>query len=251
MKNSVSFFLSCISIIGGLFLLFVVLPAYFKTSVFCQFSDFFSIDRIEIERIGDATLLTFFRFLVSIVLGYLIGIVLSLPCIYSSFLDSILSPWYNIFRITPTIVWIPVLMNLKIIGSNAIIPIILGTIFSSLYVSFFICKVVRDIPDEEKMAMKAMKVDFYWKIWNCYFPRIIVSSVASLKLGGSVAFILVIVGESLLSLDTGLGHLLDSYQGTLNRPAFWMTAIIISLLALMIFSFCNLLNNLTRTNEKR
>jgi ABC-type nitrate/sulfonate/bicarbonate transport system permease component len=79
----------------------------------------------------------------------------------------------------------------------------------------------------------------------------LVSSVSSLKFGGSIAFILVIVGESLVSVEKSLGYLLSSYQNVMvmARPQFWLTTIIISVLALIIFFMCSFLNKLTRTNE--
>jgi len=228
---------------------FVIFP-YFGNSVFSSVSDMLSINETELNRIICGMLYTFYRFSFAIIIGYILGIILSLPCLVSEIIDSILSPWYTILRITPTIVWIPILLSIPYSALRIEhIPIILGVIFSSLYVSMHIIRVVRNIPDEEKILMKAMKVGFIWKWKNCYIPRIWVSSVSSLKLGGSIAFILVIVSESLISVNPSLGFLLVSYQTVMQYPTFWLTTIIISILALIIFSLCDLLNKLIGTNE--
>lgn len=239
------------SLLLGIILLFVIFP-YFDISIFSSIKEMYSIDRKELSRIYVGMGYTFYRFLASILIGYILGIILSVPCLISEKINAALSTWYTILRVTPTIVWIPILFNLpKDVLESETIPIILGVLFSSLYVSMYIIKIVRDIPDEEKIAMKSMNVGFCWKWKNCYFPRILVSSVSSLKVGGSIAFILVIVGESLISVPKSLGFALMSYQSVLvmARPQFWLTTIIISGLALIIFSMCGLLNKLTRTNE--
>ena len=246
MRNSL---IQISSFVAGILLFFVIFP-YFGNSVFSSVSDILSINGREFDRIMESTVYTFYRFLAAIIIGYAFGIVLSLPCLISEIADSILSPWYTILRITPTIVWIPVLLTIpRSVMDMEYIPIVLGVVFSSLYVSMYIIKVVRNISDEEKIAMKAMKVNFTWKWKNCYLPRILVSSVSSLKFGGSIAFILVIVGESLISVTPSLGSALVSYQTVMEKPPFWLTTIIISVLALIIFSLCGLLNKLTRTNE--
>ena len=248
MKNSL---VQLCSFLFGIIFLFVILP-YFGSSIFPSIQEIFAIREKELSNIMEATGYTFYRFLSSILIGYIIGIILSIPCLISERINAVLSPWYTIFRITPTIVWIPILLALpKDVLGRETIPIVLGVLFSSLYVSMHIIKVVKDIPDEEKIAMKSMNVNFTWKWKNCYFPRILVSSVSSLKFGGSIAFILVIVGEALISAEKSLGYLLYSYQNVLvmAKPQFWLTTIIISVLALIIFYMCSLLNKLTRTNE--
>lgn len=239
------------SLLLGLVALFVIFP-YFGNKIFSSVFEMFSIGGKELGRIGECTVWTFYRFLVSILIGYIVGIVLSVPCLFSEKVGDALDPWYTIFRVTPTIVWIPLLLNLPsgMLGREAI-PIVLGILFSSLYTSMNVIKVVRGMPDEEKIVMETMKVNFWWKWKYCYFPRILVSSVSSLKIGGSVAFILVIVGESLVSVPESLGFLLASYQSVMvmAKPKFWLTAVIIAFLALVIFSLCNKLNELTRTKE--
>jgi ABC-type nitrate/sulfonate/bicarbonate transport system permease component len=240
-----------ISLLLGLLLLFVVIPMLGGRIISSLF-EMISIDSVELEKIVECTAYTFYRFLVSVLIGYIVGIILSVPCLVSEKVYDALDPWYMIFRVTPTIVWIPLLLNLPsgLLGRESI-PIVLGVLFSSLYTSMNVVKVVRSMPDEEKIVMKTMKVNFRWKWRNCYFPRIFVSSVTSLKIGGSVAFILVIVGESLVSVPKSLGFLLASYQSVMvmARPKFWLTTTIISFLALVIFSLCNKLNELTRTKE--
>lgn len=248
MKNNV---IGLSSLLLGIILLFVILP-YFGNSIFSSLKDICSIPTHELEKIREGMAYTFYRFIVSILIGYIVGIILSIPCLLSGKLEAVLTPWYTVVRITPTIVWIPLLFNLpNEVLQRETIPIILGVLFSSLYVSMHIIKVLKNIPDEEKIAMKTMNVNFQWKWNNCYFPRILVSSVSSLKIGGSIAFILVIVGESLVSVEKSLGFLLTSYQTVMliAKPQFWLTTIIISFLAIIIFSMCNLLNKLTRTNE--
>lgn len=239
------------SLLFGIILLFVIFP-YFDISVFSSIKEMYSVDGKELDRIGVGMVYTFYRFLVSIIIGYILGIVLSIPCLISEKINAALSTWYTILRVTPTIVWIPILFNLpKEVLESKTIPIILGVLFSSLYVSMYIIKIVRDIPDEEKIAMKSMNVGFRWKWKNCYFPRILVSSVSSLKMGGSIAFILVIVGESLISVPQSLGFALMSYQSILvvARAQFWLTTIIIAGLAIVIFKMCSFLSKLIRVDE--
>lgn len=240
-----------LSLFSGLILIFIILP-HLGVTIFSSYKEIISISANDIENIGESMVYTFYRFITSILIGYIIGVLISIPCLLSEKVDSFLSIWYTILRITPTIVWIPILFSLpKEVLNKDFIPIILGIIFSSLYVSMHIIKVVKDISDEEKIAMKSMKVDFMWKWKYCYYPRIVVSSVSSLKFGGSIAFILVIVGESLISVDRSLGFLLSSYQTyiTISKPQFWLVTIIISLLALIIFYMFSFLNKLTRTND--
>lgn len=248
MKNN---FIQLVSFLVGIIVLFIILPNW-GSSLFPSIQEMFSIREKELNNIIEGTAYTFYRFLSSILIGYSVGIMLSIPCLISEKINAFLSPWYTIFRITPTIVWIPIFLALpKDVLGRETIPIVLGILFSSLYVSMHIIKVVQNIPDEEKIAMKSMKVNFGWKWENCYFPRILVSSVSSLKFGGSIAFILVIVGEALISAEKSLGYLLYSYQNVMvmAKPQFWLTTIIISVLALIIFYMCSLLNKLTRTNE--
>lgn len=248
MKNS---FIQLGSFVFGIIILFVVLP-FFGSSIFPSIRELFLIQEKEFGNIIEGTVYTFYRFLSSILIGYIIGIILSIPCLFSDGINAALSPWYTILRITPTIVWIPILLAFpKEVLSRETIPIVLGVIFSALYVSMHIIKLVKDIPDEEKIAMKSMNVKFDWKWKNCYFPRILVSSVSSLKFGGSIAFILVIVGEALISAEKSLGYLLYSYQNVMvmAKPQFWLTTIIISILALIIFYMCGRLNKLIRTDE--
>jgi ABC-type nitrate/sulfonate/bicarbonate transport system permease component len=231
--------ISFVSSLFGIVLLFYILPKI-NNNAFTSLPEMLEIESGLRNDIFYAGLITFLRCIVSIILGYVTGVLLSIPFLISKTLGIILNPWYNILRIMPTIVWLPLLLIVKV--PTEYLPTILGIIFSSLFVSLNVTKELNEIPVEEKMEMKAMKRGKKWKLEYSYFPRIVVTSIDSLRLGGSVAFILVIVGESMLFAENSLGSLLSSFQATRSIPAFWLTTIIIAIIATIIFSICNLLN---------
>jgi len=59
---------------------------------------------------------------------------------------------------------------------------------------------------------------------------------AAMRLGGSVALILVVVGEAILQTEMSLGGLLVSFITTNALPALWATVIAIGSLALLVFA---------------
>jgi len=240
-----------LSIIIGLLLIFEIVPLLFPKSPFPTIhSILFELDNYNKGLIISGLGSTFIRFVSSTILGYLIGIILSIPTIISHKINLALSPWYNILRITPAIVWIPILLSFKSISSETI-PIIISIIFSSLYVVLSITESIKNIPKEEKISMKAMKVSKNWKLLNCYIPRIIASSISGIKIGGSIALILVVVGEAILYLKPSLGFLITSYQTSMERNGFWLTFIVLALLASISFFLLNSLDILIGVKNRK
>jgi len=252
MKNKLAvILLPVLSIISGLLLVFEIIPLLCPESSFpALHSIFMDLDKENKNLIVSGLGSTFIRFASSTILGYLIGIILSIPTIFSQKLDLTLSPWYNILRITPAIVWIPILFSFKSIPSSWI-PIIISTIFSSLYVVLSITETIKNIPDEEKISMKALKVSNNWKLLNCYVPRIIASSISGIKIGGSIALILVIVGEALLYQKPSLGFLITSYQTSMEKNGFWLTFIVLALLASISYFLLNSLDALIGIKNRK
>ena len=243
--------LPALSIIIGLLLIFEIVPLLFHKSPFPTLhSILFELDNHNKRLIISGLGATFIRFVSSTILGYFIGIILSIPTIISHKIELILSPWYNILRITPAIVWIPILLSFNSISSDSI-PIIISIIFSSLYVVLSITESIKNIPEEEKISMKAMKASNEWKLLNCYIPRIIVSSVSGIKIGGSIALILVVVGEALLYLKPSLGFLITSYQTSMEKNGFWLTFIVLALLASISFFLLNSLDVLIGVKNRK
>ena len=251
MKRLIIIFAPIISLIIGFGILFELIPILFPKSPLPSIhSIFIELDIYNKKLILSGLGSTFTRFISATVLGYLIGIILSIPTIISYRIELVISPWYNILRITPAIVWIPILLSFKSISSDSI-PIIISIIFSSLYVVLSITESIKNIPEEEKISMTALKVSNNWKLFNCFIPRIIASSISGIKIGGSIALILVIVGEALLYLKPSLGFLITSYQTSMEKNGFWLTFIVLALLASMSFFLLNSLEVLIGVKKRK
>ncbi|MBV5315246.1 MAG: ABC transporter permease subunit [Prolixibacteraceae bacterium] len=251
MKRHFILFIPLLSILVGFFVLFELIPIIFPNSLMpSMHSIFIELDSYNKNLILSGLGATFIRFISATVIGYLVGITLSIPSIISYKIDLAISPWYNILRITPAIVWIPILLSFNSIDSNSI-PIIISIIFSSLYVVLSISESIKNIPVEEKISMKAMKVSSKWQLYYCFIPRIIASSISGIKIGGSIALILVIVGEALLFLQPSLGYLITSYQTTMEKNGFWLTFIVLALLASVSFFLLNSLEVLFGLKTKK
>jgi ABC-type nitrate/sulfonate/bicarbonate transport system permease component len=232
-------YIPIISVICGFLIFFELAPLLFENSPFATFHEILTDLRKEDKvLILKGLYATFFRFVIATVLGYVIGIVLSIPMLISKTLGNLLNPWYTVLRITPAIVWIPILLSFRSLHTSQI-PIIISVIFASLYVHLYVNNALKEISEEELIYMKAIKASKKWKLLYCYMPRILYSSVYGIKIGGSIALILVVVGEALVSVEPSLGYLISSYQTTMEKNGFWLTFIVLALLAIIVFTILN------------
>lgn len=228
-------FVSLVSLILGFLVLFIVMPLVLKGGfplpgiwkIVGEVSK--SEQRINlINGLGG----TFIRFSASVIIGVLLGIFLGVAQKHSPVFDASLSYWLDIFRITPSIVWIS-LLYIFLIPAD-IIPIIISSFFTAFYIALAVEEAITTIPENELIYTYAQRKqsDFNWKVEYCYKPRIFASASSGMRTGGSIALILVIVSEAFVYTPNSLGRLLFSYQLTHAKELLWAVVFILAILAL-------------------
>lgn len=246
--------LSLLSLLGGFIILFIIGPLIFRSkfplpSLWNIISEI--INNSESADILPAIGLTFVHFIASLIIGIIGGLVLGIIQIQSPIANSIISPWITIFRITPAVVWISVLLIITFFPNGAI-SVTIGSIFTACYISLPVKQALANISEEEQTYIFAQKVnnDINWKVGYCYLPRIIVAVSSGIGLGGSISLIIVIVAEALSGQKGTLGFLLVNYQKMFNSELLWTVVILVAVLAIIFFSFFRSIEKLTGVMAK-
>lgn len=239
--------LTVCSIFCGVGLLFVVIPVALQEN--SPFPGLWAI-ACEVARsserrvIFDALGSTFIRFAASTVIGCALGILLGVMQTHSRSFNRTISPWLVILRVTPAIVWISVLFVIPF--PKNWIPVTVASLFSACYVSLPVQQALLSVSDSEHAYMIAQQVsrDWNWKMDYCYLPRILAATSTGVRVGGSIALVLVIVAEAITSRKDGMGYLLVNYQQTLEEELLWFIVILMAVLALLFFLLFNSLEKL-------
>lgn len=250
--------ISFVSITIGFLICFIIIPLISSNSPFPGIWNIFkqlnsdSSAKDILPALGE----TFIRFISAAIIGALFGIFVGIIQAQFKWIKAIVSPWTDIFRVTPAIVWISLFYALNFQPEDYLpffnIPFILGAFFSSLYVSIHVEESIRNISQEEITYMHAQGVfhNFNWKVEYCYLPRIIAALTTGMKIGGSISLILVIVAEALLSTQDSLGRLLVGFQTNRKVELLWVIIISLSFLSLSFFTLFNNLEKLIKGEKK-
>ena len=224
---------SIISIIVVSIINFVILPiCLHNKSPFPSIIDICNVySTHEGANITRDFLVTFIRSLISITLGILVGVIMGIIMIFSKKIYYIILPWHTILKITPAIIWIPALIFM--LGYSSV-PTALGVLYSSLFVSTAFYERFCELSVEEVTFHDAEKTKRWKKIRYCYLPTSIAGIAVGTKIGGSIALIIVVVGEAIV-MDGGLGHAIVSYLASYSHVNLWATILALSLLSIIYY----------------
>lgn len=194
------------------------------------------------KTVVEALELTFWRFGSAGVVGCIFGVLIGTLRAFLPTVRHLTNPWMDVSRITPAIVWIPVLFLFKIGSEN--IPFCLGALYASLYMSLDVEARLREISDDERTYLAAQNFTLYERFRFSYVSRLLAGLSSGARLGLSIALILVVVGEALVGVS-GLGQLITEYQQSLAVDELWLTIVMLSALALLSFYFATKLSELS------
>jgi len=224
-----------LSLLVGCVVLFGIVPAVAgPASPFPRIGDIVgAVTGEEGSRLASAFGNTLVRFMLSTVIGCGIGVFLGTAQAGLPWTRGVLSPWLDAMRVTPAIVWIPILLTFRHVSTGGI-PLVLGILYSALYVALHVESRVADISLDELTFIRAQRVGLWWKIKYCYLPRVVAGTATGLKVGGSIGLILVVVGEALVRVN-GTGNLVVGFMESYAQGPLWATIILLGALALSAF----------------
>ena len=222
-----------LSLLGGMVIIFVLSPLI-PNSPFVTIRELLSVIRSDsMNEIYSCLGATFIRFIAASVIGTFFGIIIGILQSISRPFSLASMQWLDILRVVPAIVWVPILIAGNL-GAN-LVPVFLGSIYAMVYVALHVTQNLSEIHLDEQTFLKGLGATREEKIEYSYLPRIISGTAAGARLGGSIALILVIVGENMTGIKHGLGSILSEYM-TANAVAHsWVVVLIIGSISIITF----------------
>ena len=226
-----------IGLLAGTLLVFALLPwVWPSNSMFPWITDVVRAAAGDyLFDLGNAIGLSFLRFVSALLIGLVMGVLIGVCAASFPRTRPFFAPWLTIARVTPAIVWLPVFYTVPCIASG-MIPSLLGVVFCSAYVAMEVERHLTTVHEDERTYLSGQKASLQFRMRYSYLPRLVAGIGAAMRLGGSVALILVVVGEAILQTEMSLGGLLVSFITTNALPALWATVIAIGSLALLVFA---------------
>lgn len=176
------------------------------------------------------------RYILGLGIGVSFGILFGGLLGFMPKLNAFISPVLDLLRPISPIAWIPLVVIIFGIGDKPTIFIISYAVFFP--VVLLSLNALKQVPRELILISKNFGANAWQLFYGVYFPSCIFALVSALKLGASLAWINLVVGE-MVGAQTGLGYLIIDARNQLEIPAVLGLIFIIGIIGMMINALFN------------
>ena len=176
------------------------------------------------------------RYILGLSIGVIFGVIFGVILGFMPRLNAFINPVLDLLRPISPIAWVPVVVIIFGIGDKPTIFIIAYAVFFP--VVLLSINALKQVPRELVLISKNFGANAWQLFYGVYFPSCIFTLVSALKLGASLAWINLVVGE-MVGAQTGLGYLITDARNQLEIPTVLGLIFIIGIIGMTINALFN------------
>ena len=187
------------------------------------------LDLVRGGDLGDNLVASLTRVEHGFLLGGAIGLVLGLAMGFSPTADAWIGPFFRTVTQVPSLVWIPLLMQL--LGIDEALKLVVMAKACAIPVAVMTAAGIREIPRDYLDVARALRLSRWTQIRRIVLPGALPSIFSGLRQGLGHVWVSLIIVEMMASAD-GIGHLMSW-----GRTIFQLDIVIVAMIVIGLVGF--------------